>query len=137
MRNVVKKSLAIATLIVMVFTMNVFAFDTGTGTVKVPTGSKYVVAKTKIKRSLDYNYVMVKANSVYPTEEGAKDTYTRCKTRIYYSDTPISDEELLTEGVLKKVTLYNGYLSKTTFRIKFAGNDPDLSAYVAYYYNGK
>lgn len=43
----------------------------------------------------------------------------------------------LTEGNLTKVTIYNGHLSKKTFRIKFAGNDPDLSVYVNYYYNGK
>ncbi|MFQ6930342.1 MAG: hypothetical protein ACLRR3_04575 [Eubacterium sp.] len=33
----------------MVFSINVFAFDTGTGTVKVPSGGTYVVAKTNIK----------------------------------------------------------------------------------------
>lgn len=59
-------------LIIMVVTVNVFAYDTGTGRVKVPTGSTFVVAKTAIKRSLDYNYAIVKADSVYPTGEGKR-----------------------------------------------------------------
>ena len=137
MKKLLEKSLAVTLLIIMVVTVNVFAYDTWTGRVKVPTGSTFVVAKTAIKRSLDYKYAIVKADSVYPTGEGKKDTYTRCKTRLYYNSTAISNVVTLTEGNLTKVTIYNGHLSKKTFRIKFAGNDPDLSAYVNYYYNGK
>lgn len=137
MREVLKKCFATAMLMVMVFTMNVFAYDTGTGTVKVPTGSTFVVAKTKIKRSKNYDYAIVKANSVYPVEEGKEDTYTRCKTRLFYGETPISDVITLTEGKLTSVKIYNGQLTRPTFRIKFAGNSPSLAAHVAYYYNGK
>lgn len=69
MRNIVKRIISVAIVMVMVFSINVFAFDTGTGTVKVPSGGTYVVAKTNIKRSGNYGYAMVKANSVYPIEE--------------------------------------------------------------------
>ena len=76
MRNIVKRIISVAIVMVMVFSINVFAFDTGTGTVKVPSGGTYVVAKTNIKRSGNYGYAMVKANSVYPIEENTEDTYT-------------------------------------------------------------
>lgn len=137
MREVLKKCFATVMLLVIVFTMNVFAYDTGTGTVKVPTGSTFVVAKTKIKRSLAYDYAIVKANSVYPTGEGKTDTYKKCKTRLYYGDKAISGEVTLTEGELTHVKIYNGQLNRPTFQIRFAGNNPNLPAYVAYYYNGK
>lgn len=137
MRKVIKKCLATAMLMVMVFTMNVFAYDTGTGRVKVPKGSTFVDARTGIKRSLNYNYVKVKADSVYPIEEGKEDTYTRCKTRLYYKTTAISKEVTLEETKTGTVYIYNGQLSRKTFRIKLAGNSPSLAAWVDYYYNGK
>mgnify|MGYP000581676180 CR=1 FL=1 len=72
MRNIVKRIISVAIVMVMVFSINVFAFDTGTGTVKVPSGGTYVVAKTNIKRSGNYGYAMVKANSVYPIKENTE-----------------------------------------------------------------
>ena len=135
MRNIVKRIISVA--IVMVFSINVFAFDTGTGTVKVPSGGTYVVAKTNIKRSGNYGYAMVKANSVYPIEENTEDTYTRCYTQLYYGTTAISEETQLVEGHLKKVKIFEGQMKRPTFRIKFKGNNPNYGANIAYYYNGK
>lgn len=137
MRKIIKKCLATAMLMVMVFTMNVFAFDTGVGQVVVPTGSKFVVAKNKIKRSKKYSYAIVKANGVMPIEEGKEDTYTRCKTRLFYGDKAISDIVTLEESKLTHVNIYNGHLNHSTFNLRFAGNSPSLAARVAYYYNGK
>ena len=118
MRNIVKRIISVAIVMVMVFSINVFAFDTGTGTVKVPSGGTYVVAKTNIKRSGNYGYAMVKANSVYPIEENTEDTQ-------------------LVEGHLKKVKIFEGQMKRPTFRIKFKGNNPNYGANIAYYYNGK
>ena len=124
-------------MVVIDVALNVFAFDTGTGTVKVPSGGTYVVAKTNIKRSGNYGYAMVKANSVYPIEENTEDTYTRCYTQLYYGTTAISEETQLVEGHLKKVKIFEGQMKRPTFRIKFKGNNPNYGANIAYYYNGK
>ncbi len=137
MKRVFEKSLAVAMLVVMVFTINVFAYDTGTGRVKVPKDCKFVTAKTHIERSKKYDYVLVKADSVYPVEEGKEDTYKKCRTRIYFKDTPISDTKVLEENNLTHVKIYNGHLNHSMFNLRFAGNNPDLGARINYYYNGK
>ena len=132
-----KQIIALSLLGVMVFSGNVFAYDTGTGTVKVPKESKLVVAKTGIKRTGAYNYVMTKANSVYPTTEGATDNYTQCYAQWFTKDgNAITAKTLLTEGNLRRVTVKNGYINQTGVTLKFAGHDPKLAAKVEYYYNG-
>ena len=137
MKRMLRKCIVTTMALVMILTMNVLAFDTGTGQVTVPTGSNFVVAKRKIKRSKKYDYAIVKANSVSPVEEGKKDTYTRCKTRLHYGDTPISSIVVLEENKLTHVNIYNGHLNHSTFNVRFAGNDPKLGARISYYYNGK
>ena len=102
MRNIVKRIISVAIVMVMVFSINVFALDTGTGTVKVPSGGTYVVAKTNIKRSGNYGYAMVKANSVYPIEENTEDACTRCYTQLYYGTTAISRRSSVGRRSFKK-----------------------------------
>lgn len=121
----------------MIFSGNAFAYDKGTGTVSVPLNSKLVIAKKGIQRTGDYNYVMTKANSVFPVEEGKRDTYTQCYAQWYSKNgTAITTKKLLTEGNLTKLTIKNGYLNEKSVTLKFAGHDPKLTAKVAYYYNG-
>lgn len=138
LRKRITKIAAVVVLCTMVFPFNAFAYDTGTGTVKVPYNKTLVKAKTGIKRSGAYNYVMTKANSVYPVQEGKKDTFTKCYTQWFtQGDTAITSKTSLTEGNLAKLTVKNGYLNATNVVLKFGGNDPDENAKVAYYYNGK
>ena len=137
MIKALKRGLVITMSMIIVFAMNVFAFDKGTGRVTVPTDCKYVTAKKNVSRSCKYSYAIVKADSVYPVENGKEDTYTRCKTRLYCGKTPISSEVILKENNLTHINIYNGQLNRTSFNIKFAGNNPGLSARISYYYNGK
>ena len=45
---------------------------------------------------------------------------------------------MLTEGTgFNKIVINEGYLEWNKFDLYFAGNNPALSAYVAYSYNGK
>ena len=80
---------------------------------------------------------MAKANSVYPVLEGAVDDYVKCRTKIRANGKDISDVMVLTEGVLRELPIYNGYLDNATYDLYFSGNHKDLAAYIAYYYNGK
>ncbi len=138
MKNKLIKLFAFTMLITIMLSVNSWAdFDRGTGTVKVEKGCVMKLAKSNIHRSLDYSYVMVKANSVYPVLEGAVDDYVKCRTRIYSNGAPISDVMVLTEGVLRELPIYNGYLSNSYYDLYFSGNHKDLAAYIAYYYNGK
>lgn len=137
MKNILRKCLVTTMLVIMVFTLNVFASDTGTGTVRVPEDQEFILAKKGIKRSGKVNYAKITANSVYPDQNYIEDTYTRCLVRLQYGSTVISAETQLTEGKPKSVTIRNQYLHYETFRIKFAGNHPDYSAYIAYTYDGK
>lgn len=138
MKKIIIKMCALAMLISMVLSLNSHAgFDTGTGTVKVEKNCVMKLAKSNISRSLDFPYVMVKANSVYPTLEGVVDDYVKCRTKIYANGVQISNEMVLTEGYLRELHIYDGKLSYTHYDLYFSGNNKNLAAYIAYYYNGK
>lgn len=137
MKSVLRKGIFVMMLVCMVFTLNVFASDTGSGVVRVPENQVFVLAKKGIKRSGKYNYAKITANSVYPDQNYVEDIYTRCLVRLQYGSAVISSEVQLTEGEPRNITIKNSYLHYDTFRINFAGNHPEHSAYIAYSYDGK
>lgn len=114
--------------------------SSGSGTVRVSDDGVMIQTVVGATRSGKYSYVSIKARSVYPTEDYAEDTYTRCKTRLYHnkiSNLCISDTYVLVEGSdYTNVTIYEGYQDQKAFDICFAGNKKGLAAYVAYTYVG-
>lgn len=140
MKKKISIIVTLSLLIAMTFSMNVFA-SSGSSQVTVGTGSIYVTGVKGVTRTTDYNYVNVKANSVYPTGNYDTDNFTKCKTRIYKNDstsTAISNSVTLTEGSgYSAVTIYNGYLSLSKVNICFAGNDPAYGAVIDFSYDGK
>ena len=139
MKKIFIKLCALIMLITMILSINVWAddFERGTGTVRVEKNCIMTLAKSGIKRSVNYSYVMVKANSVYPVLNGVVDDYVKCRTKICAEGKDISDVMVLTEGVLRELHIYEGSLSNNKYDLYFSGNHKDLAAYIAYYYNGK
>ncbi|MCM1288827.1 MAG: hypothetical protein NC240_11005, partial [Clostridium sp.] len=119
--------LGISLLLVMMFSLNSFASSGQNLTVQVGTGSVFVNGVSKASRTGNYNYIYVNVESVYPVE--GKDTFTKCKVRIYKCDwtgAAFSNIYTLTEGNGNQtINLYNGGLSCLQFDIRFAGNDPE------------
>ncbi|MBO5097737.1 MAG: hypothetical protein J6B96_05415 [Agathobacter sp.] len=139
MKRKIATMLTIVAATLIMISTSAFA-SSGTGIVKVGLDSRMKQAETDITRTGRYSYVMVGVGSVYPVGTYSEDTYTRCKTRIYHSDISnkvISDRYVLTEGANYKIPLYEGYLNLTRVDLCFAGNNPDLEAYVVYSYDGK
>lgn len=131
--------LSLMMLLVMVFSMSSFA-SSGSGIVRVAKNSVMTQAKTGISRSRGYTYALVTANSVYPVESYEQDTYKYCLTRLYHNtigNKPISATYQIKEGATYQIKFYEGYYNLTKFDLCFAGNSPDLEAYVVYTYDGK
>lgn len=141
MRKSIKKVVSLGLIFALSAAMNVVAQnpgeDFGNGLIKVKKGCEYKLAKRNIKRTRKFSYVNVKADSVYPTGEGVEDDYTHCRTNLRKNGKLISKEKtVLDEGKLKKVGILQGYQDVKSFDLYFAGNQPDLDAWIAYYYNG-
>lgn len=140
MKKKLFNGLAILLMMVMMYSNYSMAGQTGSGSVTVPAGCILVTGAYGVPRTTNYSYVQVKANSVYPTGNYDKDTFTKCKTVICQNDTNtiISATYTLTEGSgFTNVYIYQGYLSLTKVNIRFAGNDPFLGAVVNFSYNAK
>ncbi|MGN0151905.1 MAG: hypothetical protein ACI39Q_05470 [Wujia sp.] len=140
MKRKIINGIAMMSMMLMMCTNYVMA-STGNGSVTVGTGSVFITGASAVERTTNYDYVQVKANSVYPTGSYSSDNFTKCKTAIYRNDntsTRISNVYTLTEGNgYSNVKINNGYLSLKKVNICFAGNDPDYGAVVAFSYNGK
>lgn len=131
--------LSLMMLLVMIFSMGAFA-SSGTGKVKVGKNSVMMQAETGISRSRGYTYALVTADSVYPVGNYEEDTYKYCLTRLYHNtiaNKPVSAKYQIKEGTTYQIQFYEGYYNLTKFDLCFAGNSPDLAAYVIYTYNGK
>lgn len=138
--NTKKKLLnGLAILLMMVMMYSNYAMASS-GSSSVTVGTECIF-KTGVSRTTDYNYVRVRADSVYPVGNYDKDNYTKCKTAIYKNDntsTRISNIYTLTEGHgYSNVEIYNGNLSLAKVNICFAGNDPALGAVIDFSYDGK
>lgn len=131
--------LSLSLLLVMVFSLNSFASLAEDLTIQVEKGSVFVNGVSNASRTGNYNYVYVNIESVYPIE--GKDTFTKCKVRIYKRDwtgAAFSDIYTLTEGKGNQtINLYNGGLTCLKFDIRFAGNDPEYGAKIHFSYDGK
>lgn len=130
--------------IILIFIMMYSSFamaSSGTGSVTVGTGSIYVTGAYGVTRTTNYDYVLVKANSVYPTGNYTTDNFTKCKTAIYKNDntsTRISNVYTLTEGNgYREVKINNGYLFLSKVNVCFAGNNPEYGAVINFSYDGK
>ncbi len=138
-----KKIISIISSIIlaaMILSLNnsIAAFaDYGNDRVRVPTGCAMHLAKANLTRTGNYSYVTVTADSVYPTD-GSTDEFTRCRTKLTenkVSPLDISKVYTLTEGVSFNVSIKEGWLQISPFRLYFSGNDERYSAYIAYTYN--
>lgn len=143
MRKSIKKVVSLGLVFALSAAMNVVAQnpgeDFGNGLIKVKKGCEYKLAKSNIKRTGKYSYVNVKADAVFPVEEGKVDDYTHCRTYLKKDGKIISKSKaaiILDEGKLKKVEIKQGCLALKSVDLYFAGNQPDLDARIAYYYNG-
>lgn len=140
MKKKMFNGLAMLLMMVMMYSNYAMA-SSGSSSVTVGTGSIFVTGVSGVSRTTNYDYVQVKANSVYPKGNYKEDNYTKCKTAIYKNDstsTRISNIYILTEGKgYTNVEINNGYLSLSKVNICFAGNDPSLGAVIDFSYNGK
>lgn len=125
---------AIVMLCAMAMSLNVMA-SSGSGTVRVPTYSVYKSAVDNATRTGSYSYVTVRVDRVYPTGSGT-DNYSLCKTVLYNQNYMMSDEVVATEGYSFNLPIKEGYLNLKYFNLCFAGCNPELAAFVDYYYNG-
>ena len=137
MKKSLSKMMAALMIGVSVFSMTVDAAGKGNGTIYVPRNCSFRLAESNVKRTRKENNVNVKADSVYPAQEGVEDTYKKCQVVLRSNGMYISDYNILEEGKMRHVYIKNGYLNIKNFAIYFAGNNPDLDARIAYYYNGK
>ncbi|MCI9369675.1 MAG: hypothetical protein HFH65_05040 [Lachnospiraceae bacterium] len=131
--------LLIAAVLLLNFDLSAFAVEKS-GTVTVGKNSIMKQAALAIPRSGRYSYASVRADSVYPVGNYDEDNYTQCLTRIYHNtigNKPISDIYKLTEGYgYYKIYFYDGWNNVSVFDLCFAGNNPNLSAHIAYTYDG-
>lgn len=89
-------------------------------------------------RTGNYSNVYIKVYTVYPPS--GPDNYTKCKFLLYHPTIPdvtISAVSTYTEGSSYYKSIYEGYLSLSTFDICVSGNNPSLDGYVYYWYNGR
>ena len=132
-----KKMIVTILVLLFLYSQTALAYDTGSGVINVGRNCAMKCAEQGISRTLNYSYVYVKANSVYPLSSGVTDDYTKCRTRIYYNGHAISDTVVLTETINRKVYINEGYLSSPSFNLYFSGNNPDLAAGISYSYDGR
>ncbi len=135
MRKKVSYLLVICALVLLGNSFLSYA-SSGRGVAYLPKNCTNTLAKGGITRSGKYSYARVNAESVYPTSDGAEDTYTKCKVVLYYRSIPVSSAKTITEGQKYNITIKDGSLDITTFDLVFAGNDPNLDARVSYWYDG-
>ena len=133
-RKITRISAAIL-LVAMILTLNTFA-SSGSGIVKVPKNCVYTYGEHNVTRTRNYSYIRVGIGSVYPTGEYEEDTYQYCYAVPYSQSIPIATSKKIKEGTTANITLKEGSLNKTSFDLLFAGNSPDLDAWVTYNYNG-
>ncbi|MBD5096477.1 MAG: hypothetical protein HDT40_05615 [Lachnospiraceae bacterium] len=140
MKKKLFNGLAMLLMMVMMYS-NYSMASSGSSSVTVPAGCLLVTGVSGVTRTTNYSYVQVKANSIYPTGNYDKDTFTKCKTVICKNDstnTKISNVYTLTEGSgYTNVYIHEGYLSLAKVNICFAGNDPFLGAVVNFSYDSK
>ncbi len=108
------------------------------GQIIVPKGCIMRLAESNVSRTLDYSYVYVKIDAVYPTGTYTEDTYKKCRVKLHNSNNlsqRISDVYTLIEGTgYHKVYINQGYLSITSFNMYFSGNNENYTAVVDYHY---
>lgn len=140
MKKKIFNGLAMLLMMLMMYSNYAMA-SSGSSSVTVGTECIFKTGVSGVSRTTDYNYVRVRADSVYPVGNYDKDNYTKCKTAIYKNDntsTRISNIYTLTEGHgYSNVEIYNGNLSLAKVNICFAGNDPALGAVIDFSYDGK
>lgn len=117
-------------LAVMVLSLNSFSAlaSSGSGTVRVGTGSRMMQAKTGITRTRKVSYATIKADSVYPTDSST-DYFTKCKTRLYHntkSNQPRSNTYTINEGTSYSVKINEGYLEQDNKHVDLLDYLPEL-----------
>ncbi|SKA71366.1 hypothetical protein SAMN02745111_02206 [Eubacterium uniforme] len=107
MRKSLSKMMAMLMVGLSVFSMTVDAAGKpkpktkGNGTVYVPRNCSFRLGEGYAGRSGNENIVIVKADSVYPAQEGVEDTYKKCQTVLRSDGLYISDYYVLEEGKKK------------------------------------
>ena len=134
-RQKILKVFAASLLLVMVLSLNAFAYYGGIA--YVPKNSVMERAESYIPRDTNYTWVIVGVENVYPTSSNVTDNYTQCKMQLTISDSSVLITPVypLTEGHTYKVPILTPYLHITPFDLYFAGNSPKLDAYIRYNYN--
>lgn len=126
-------------LMCMVFGTNAFALSASKReTIYLQANQKWN-GRAGITRTGAYSEVYARCYSVYPTN-GGTDKFTRIQVKI--STIPgedISDIYTLNETSTgnTSIKIKEGYLTTSTVRFSFRGNDPDYAAYADVYQNGR
>ncbi len=134
--------LLIATALLLNFDLSAFA-SSGSGRGRVGKNSVMMQAEVGITRSGADDFATVRVDSVFPVGSYETDNYTQCLTRLYHNtigNTPVSETFKLREGVGGQgmaIPFYEWYRSIRKFDLCFAGNDPDLEAWIIYTYDGR
>lgn len=134
--------LLIAAVLLLNFDLSAFA-SSGYGRVRVGKNSVMMQAEVGITRTGADNFAVIRVDSVFPVGSYETDNYTQCLTRLYHNtigNTPVSASFRMKEGVGGQgmaIPFYERYRSIRKFDLCFAGNDPDLEAWVVYTYDGR
>ena len=134
--------LLIIAVLLLNFDLSVFA-SKGDGRVRVGKNSVMMQAEVGITRTGVDPFAAIRIDSVFPVDYYETDNYTQCFTRLYHNtigNTPVSAKFRLTEGVGgagMPIAFYEWYLSIREFDLCFAGNNPNLEAWVVYTYDGR
>lgn len=132
-------SILVMILACMVLSTSAFAVaPSKRETIYLSSGQKWN-GRAAITRTGDYSTVYARCYAVYPTD-GGEDKFTRIQVKI--STIPgvdISDIYTLRESEAenKSIKIREGYLSETSVRFSFRGNDPDYAAMADVYQDGR
>ncbi|MBQ3584388.1 MAG: hypothetical protein IJA27_06715 [Lachnospiraceae bacterium] len=139
MKKKIMKILSVGLMMGMIVGTNAFA--------AVPTRRETIFldfnqqwnGRAAISRTGDYSTVYARCYSVYPAD-GGTDNYTKIQAKIStIAGVDISDVVTLNETATSNtsISIKEGYLSTTSIRFSFRGNNPDYSAYADVYQEGR